>query len=211
MFHSSAPARVCLYGEHQDYLQLNVIPAAIDLRLIIDSQINKSNMLSVYSHDFKKKITLSNNPNYLESEAGTLGSYLEAGILALKNLNSEITFPSLDVSISSQIPVASGLSSSAALLVSWIKHLDGILELKMNEQQIAEAAYDAEHKILKIPCGKMDQYSSSFGQIIRLTCTDPPELLKLVKPDIGIIIVDSQTPKLTSKRISIKPIKKKEE
>ena len=199
MFYSSAPARVCLYGEHQDYLQLDVIPAAINLRLSIYTELSDTNFIHVFSKDLQQRTTISKSITSLTNNKGNLQTYLEAGILALKKFQPHLIIPSLTISIESQIPIASGLSSSAALLVCWIKNISEILELKLKKEEIAELAYDAEHNILGIPCGRMDQYACSFGEIIRLSCVEPPEVVKLKKPDIELLIVDSQTPKLTSK------------
>ncbi|MCK4972847.1 MAG: galactokinase family protein, partial [Candidatus Heimdallarchaeota archaeon] len=58
---SSAPARVCLYGEHQDYLLQKVIPAAINLRLnIISEKINREYVI-VSSKNLNKSIRISPN------------------------------------------------------------------------------------------------------------------------------------------------------
>ncbi|MHA1200407.1 MAG: mevalonate kinase family protein [Candidatus Heimdallarchaeaceae archaeon] len=198
MFYSSSPARVCLYGEHQDYLQLNVIPAAINLRLSIYSVLSENKGIHITSKDLNKKIAITNSPSSLVSKKGSLKSYLEAGLLSLKRSYSDIICPSLDVTIESQIPIASGLASSAALLVGWIGNLSGILGIELKKNQIAELAYDAEHNVLGVPCGKMDQYACSYGDIIRLSSTEPPKLVQLRKPDIDLIVVDSQTPKFTS-------------
>jgi galactokinase len=198
MYFSSAPARVCLYGEHQDYLGLRVIPAAIDLRLKISSLEKDGSDVIIHSADTNEKIIIPNRISSLSTNQNNFQSFLEAGILALKKIDNSIEIPSLDVEVKSDIPIASGLSSSAALLVSWIKHLDGILKLELEQDEIAEAAYDAEHNILGIPCGKMDQYSSSYGSIISLVCSEPPVLSPLSQPDFNLIVVDSNTPKLTS-------------
>lgn len=198
MFYSSSPARVCLYGEHQDYLKLNVIPAAINLRLSIYSTLSENNGIHVTSKDLNKKIKIAKSPSSSVSKRGSLDSYLEAGLLTFKKSYPDLFVPSLNVTIESQIPIASGLSSSAALLVGWIKNLSGILGIELKKNQIAEFAYDAEHNILGVPCGKMDQYACSYGEIIRLSSTEPPEVVQLNKPDIDLIVVDSQTPKFTS-------------
>ena len=198
MFYSSAPARVCLFGEHQDYLELKVIPAAIDLRLVIQSKFGDSKVIKVFSQEMKEGFSVRTNIKQVEARKGTLTSYLEAGILALKKYEEKIDIPFIDLKIGSRIPIASGLSSSAALLVAWINHLSGIIELELDRQTIAELAYDAEHNILEIPCGRMDQYASSFGNVFSLKCTEKPELTKLKSPDVGLIVVDSQITKLTS-------------
>lgn len=198
MFYSSAPARVCLFGEHQDYLQLKVIPAAINLRLEITSNLIEKNIVKIFSQELNEITKIRTDINKFEAKKGSLTSYLEAGILALKRFKQETVIPSISVTIKSQIPIASGLSSSAALLVAWIQHLSGIVELDLNNRTIAELAYDAEHNFLGIPCGRMDQYASSFGGIFSLTCTEKPTLTNLKAPKIGLIVVNSQTPKLTS-------------
>jgi galactokinase len=198
MYFSSAPARVCLYGEHQDYLELRVITAAINLRVKVSSYKGKKNKISIHSKDLNQTIKIPIKLQRMSSTNLDFKSYIESGILALKNFSSNIKIPSLDVTIQSDIPIASGLSSSAALLVAWIKHLCGVSEVEIKKEELAELAYYAEHNLLGIPCGRMDQYSSSIGGIISLICTDPSKFRLLPKPDFRLIVVDSQTPKLTS-------------
>ena len=129
MYFSSAPARVCLYGEHQDYLGLKVIPAAINLRLNISSTKKGDNKINIQSMDVGTVVNIPIGISSLSSNQKKFQNYLEAGLLALKKIIKNIDFPPLSVKIHSDIPIASGLSSSAALLVGWIKHLDGILKL----------------------------------------------------------------------------------
>ena len=198
MYFSSAPARVCLYGEHQDYLGLRVIPAAINLRLKISSTEKGESDVIIYSAETNEKIIIPIGISKLSTNQKNFQSFLESGILALRKIDRDLEIPPLKVEINSEIPIASGLSSSAALLVSWVKHLDGILKLNLEKSEIAEAAYDAEHNVLGIPCGKMDQYSSSYGSIISLVCSEPPELSLLPQLDLNLIVVNSNTPKLTS-------------
>ncbi len=195
---SSAPARVCLFGEHQDYLLQKVIPAAIDLRLNIISAKTKEEYLTISSKNLNKSIRISPNIEKLSNLNDSFKSFMEAGIISLKQNFKDIQIPLVSATIESFIPVASGLSSSAALQVGWISHLAGILELNLKNDEIAELAYYAEHEIMHIPCGKMDQYSSAYGSIISLSCTEPPKLKYLKNPNSGLIIVNSNTPKLTS-------------
>ena len=197
MFYSSAPSRVCLYGEHQDYLQLKVIPCAIDLRLDIYSNPSDKEKLIIKSEDLKESVEIDTEIIQFSNKQTMFESYLKAGIIALTNSYPNRDVPNLNVNIRSNIPIASGLSSSAALLVGWIKHLSGVLKLRVDKDKLAELAYEAEHEIMGIPCGKMDQYSSSYGGIISLSCTEPPKLKQLQIPDFKLIVVDSQTPKLT--------------
>ncbi len=195
---SSAPARVCLYGEHQDYLLQKVIPAAINLRLNIISAKTKEEYMTISSKNLKKSIRISPSIERLSNLNDSFKSFMEAGIISLKQNFKDVHIPVISATIESSIPVASGLSSSAALLVGWISHLSGILEIKLKKDEIAELAYRAEHDLMNIPCGKMDQYSSAYGSIISLSCTEPPKLKQLKSPNSGLIIVNSNIPKLTS-------------
>ncbi|MHA1303348.1 MAG: GHMP family kinase ATP-binding protein [Candidatus Heimdallarchaeaceae archaeon] len=200
MFISSAPARVCLYGEHQDYLNLKVIPAAINLRLNFTAELAEFKHMEVFSENIKQSVKIPLNITNLESQPLSFGNYLQAGYLALKEKFDETSFPSISSRLSSEIPIESGLSSSAALLVAWINLLAKISEIELSASEIAELAYTAEHDILKIPCGKMDQYASAIGSIISLELKnlEAVRYSKFKKLDASLIIVNSQTPKLTS-------------
>lgn len=189
---------MCLYGEHQDYLLQKVIPAAINLRLNIISEKIVGEYLTISSKNLNKSVRISHSIEKLSSPIDSFKSFMEAGIISLKQNFKDVQIPLVSATIESFIPVASGLSSSAALLIGWISHLAGILELNLKNDEIAELAYNAEHDIMNIPCGKMDQYSCSYGSIISLSCTEPLKLKYLNKPDSGFIIVNSNTPKLTS-------------
>ncbi|MHA1621106.1 MAG: GHMP family kinase ATP-binding protein [Candidatus Heimdallarchaeaceae archaeon] len=198
MYLSSAPARICLYGEHQDYLFQKVIPAAINLRLNIISEKNKREYLAISSKNLDKSIRISPNVERLSNPNDSFKSFMEAGIISLKQNFKDIQIPLVSATIKSFIPVASGLSSSAALLVGWISHIAGILELNLKNDELAELAYNAEYTIMNIPCGKMDQYSSTYGSIISLSCSEPPKVKCLNEPSAGFIIVNSNIQKLTS-------------
>jgi len=70
----SSPGRICLFGEHQDYLSLNVIPGAINLRCNIEGKISESGEISINDLGYKKifKIPLgkniSNKPLFLKKD-----------------------------------------------------------------------------------------------------------------------------------------------
>jgi galactokinase len=161
-----------LYGEHQDYLLLPVIPAAINLRTKLqvkkrsDSVIKVSSLQLQTSGRFtsKSELTLGNNPF----------DYLRAVIMVLYKEKIVDTIPGFDINISSDIPIGSGLSSSAALLVAWLNALNDKLQLALSKGKIAELCFKAENQIMGINCGIMDQYSSSLGGIFALDCDGPP-------------------------------------
>jgi galactokinase len=93
-----------------------------------------------------------------------------------------------DVEIRSEVPISSGLSSSAAMLVSWAKFLNDGFALEYGTLPLAMVCYRAEHDELGIPCGVMDQVSSSFGGIVHIDCRDPPVVRRL-NADIGDLVI----------------------
>ncbi|NHJ83913.1 MAG: hypothetical protein FK734_00540 [Asgard group archaeon] len=186
----SAPGRVCLYGEHQDYLKLVVIPAAINLRTKISVKENKSNKIRIQSFE------LNRTDEFLLDENLTLAhnefDYLRAIILVLFAEGYTDNLPGFDIQISSEVPIGSGLSSSAALLVSWLTALDDQLGMGLTKIEIADLTFKAENQILKINCGIMDQYSSAIGGIFSLDCNGPPYALKSFTSHFdGLVIGDS--------------------
>ncbi|MBN1329790.1 MAG: hypothetical protein JXA54_09980 [Candidatus Heimdallarchaeota archaeon] len=172
----SAPGRVCLYGEHQDYLRLAVIPAAINLRTKIFLKENKLRKIRIQSCELKTSDEFSLDKNL--SLANNEFDYLRAIILTLYDEGYTDDLPGYDIHISSDVPIGSGLSSSAALLVSWLTALDDQLGMGLSKMEIADLAFKAENHILKINCGIMDQYSSAIGGIFSLDCDGPPYNLK---------------------------------
>ena len=159
----SAPGRVCLYGEHQDYLKLVVVPAAINLRTQIGIKSNNSNMIHVKSLELntKDKFEISQKINLKNNEF----DYLRAIIIVLINKGIIEKISGLEVEINSEIPIGSGLSSSAALLVAWLTALNEEFNLSFDRKEIANLCFKAENQVLGINCGIMDQYASSLGGI----------------------------------------------
>ncbi|NHJ85199.1 MAG: hypothetical protein FK734_07040 [Asgard group archaeon] len=185
--HYRAPGRVCLYGEHQDYLKLVVIPAAITLHTRLGVKKNSSEIVKIYSNELMKSdefkitsdLTIGNNEF----------DYLRAIILTLQNeglLKEKVGF---DVEIESEVPIGSGLSSSAALLVAWLTALNDQLNLELDKIEIANLCFIAENKILGINCGIMDQYSSSLGGIFSLDCNGPPYNIEPFTTDINSVVI----------------------
>ncbi len=186
-----APGRICLYGEHQDYLHLTVVPAAISLQTQIAMRKTDGDKISLYSRELDKKdVILPNNKITL---ANNEFDYFRAIILALFQKGMVSKLPGFDVTVQSDIPIGSGLSSSAALLVAWLTALNYELELSLTKREIANVCFLAEHDLLKINCGIMDQYAASLGGIFALDCSEPPySLTKFAFDFPGLVIGDSK-------------------
>ncbi|MBD3188887.1 hypothetical protein GF325_18820 [Candidatus Bathyarchaeota archaeon] len=195
---ASAPGRICLFGEHQDYLNLAVIPSAINLRTSIEiiRTTQEGGKIKIHALDLDEIFTfdLSNLSGFKDDDVG----YFKAGTKVMMDegyMNEDL---SLEVSVKSEIPIKSGLSSSAALLVSWIQVLSKAAGSSLSPPEIGMLAYRAEHDVMEIPCGMMDQLSSAIGGIFHLQCTTPPVIDPLDARLKGLIVADTRVRKSTS-------------
>ncbi|MBN1482582.1 GHMP kinase [candidate division KSB1 bacterium] len=159
----SAPGRICLFGEHQDYLGLPVITAAINLRISITGGFSTDDKIRLDCPDvgeydsfaFLYPLRYSKERDYFKS---TLNVLQRAGL----DLRQAV-----DVLVRGNIPINSGTSSSSALVVAWTAFL-----LKMADDErahepetIAKLAHASEVLEFKEPGGMMDHYASALGGV----------------------------------------------
>lgn len=170
---AEAPGRVCLFGDHQDYLELPVIASAIDRFITIEAVENGNDFFDIYMPDLdqKRKISLSDNSEKIER-----GDFLR---VALKVLKKRGVLPArgYEVVITSDIPINAGLSSSSALTVAWIKFIIAAFsDQSFSPKEIALLAYETEVIEQGSSGGKMDQFTIALGNTIFLdTKTDAVE------------------------------------
>ena len=169
-FISIAPARICLFGDHQDYLQLPIIACAIDRYITIEAKPNLRNTLHVFKQDLNQEdiIDLNEPVKTIEED------YLRLSLVVLERYNC-IPNQGYDIHISGNIPINSGLSSSSALTIAWVHFLIEAFGIKeeVSPMLIAKIAYEIEVVEQNASGGKMDQYSISLGNRIYMdTKTD---------------------------------------
>ncbi len=188
----SSPGRICLFGEHQDYLGLPVIPLAIDRRLTISflRELQKSTLR--ISSDALSFIEVIDRAE-IDKLSGTPFDHIKAVFKFYHQSILEKILPS-EIKIRSRIPIKSGLSSSAALIVSTVFLVANvILQENLTPIQIADVAYLVEHDILGISCGRMDQASSALGGLFHMTTSGIPHITPLDLPkDSYFVIGDSE-------------------
>lgn len=181
----SAPGRLDLLNTHQDYKGLPVVPVAINLRIKVKGLLRNDDKFEIFSKGFGK--------GYFSFPTHYDGSWLDF-FKATFNMISE-TYGinrGFELEITSNIPTGAGLGSSGALLVALVKLLSKLYELDMKDYEIAELAYKIEREKLKIPCGRLDQYSSTFGWVILLKTRAPPQVLKVFRNlDLIFVAIDS--------------------
>ncbi len=190
-FRVCAPGRVCLFGEHSDYLGLNVIPAAIDLYIEIVAHPREDDTIFVNYIDLDKTD---------EFPIDTLlahryeRDYLRSAFNVVLELNKPPT-QGWDIRVSGNIPLAGGLSSSSALAVASIITAGHMGGFDFNPSNIARLAYEAEVERFGESGGMMDHYASAFGGIIHVEMTSDQRVTPLPAQIHGIVIGDSRMKK----------------
>jgi galactokinase len=200
---ASAPGRADFLNTHQDYKGLPVVPVALDLRTrMVAAKIDSQRTIEVVSLDLQEKgadyedtFTIGEDVKY--GRRGFFGNYLRAvAKLALATRKEEakkgITRNlGLRVLIQSEVPVSAGLASSAALEVCFATLLNKAYNLGLGEKDLAEVSFQAENAELGIPCGRLDQYGSSFGGAILVNCKPPYNVKRIPFKDLCFVVVDS--------------------
>ncbi|TYB97960.1 MAG: galactokinase [Kosmotoga sp.] len=154
-----APGRINIIGEHTDYNDGYVLPAAINRFTQIGILEIDGTRVRVNS---KKYGTAEFDVSNIE-KTNDWTDYIKGIFWVLKN-EKNISFPGLEIEIKSNIPEGAGLSSSAALEVSVITALDDYLELALTEDEKIKYARKAENDFVGVQCGIMDQFIAVRGK-----------------------------------------------
>ena len=156
-----SPGRINIIGEHTDYNDGFVFPAAIDkgiIAAISKSTNDKSSAIAVdldqqyhFSVDIIKPIKNGSWRNYI---VGVVGEIQKIG----KHIGN------FNIVFGGDIPNGSGMSSSAALENSVVFGLNELFELRLTKEEMIFISQKAEHNYVGVNCGIMDQFASMFGQ-----------------------------------------------
>lgn len=156
----SAPGRVNLIGEHTDYNEGFVLPAAIAERTFVLARPSRRSESLVES--VGKRLPARFSIREMERQAGW-GRYVQAVGLALRDAIGAAP-PEIEAVVVSTVPRGSGLSSSAALEVALTAAWARVAGVTLDARAVAEVAWRAEYHYVGVPCGKMDQYASALGR-----------------------------------------------
>ncbi len=190
----STPGRICLFGEHQDYLGLPIIAVAISLRTTLKGEKRNDQKVVIHKPDLGDTESFSLDHLTYTKER----DYFKSGINICKW--EGLTFSAgFDCKIKSEIPIKAGCSSSSSVLVSWIHFLSQMADETpdWSQQKIGELAYAAEVLEFNEPGGMMDQYTTAMGQLIYLE-SYPEIKIRSINSNLGTFVLgDSCEPKDT--------------
>ncbi|BDD06582.1 galactokinase [Aureibacter tunicatorum] len=189
---SRSPGRVNLIGEHTDYNDGFVLPAAIDKEIMFAIAKNDSNNCNVYSFDLKRKAAFSMET--LEKIDQNWCNYVIGVVAELKNKGVDVQ--GFDCVFGGDVPLGAGLSSSAALECALATGLNDIFEGGLNKEELAKVSQLAEHNYAGVKCGIMDQFASIFGKegyAVRLDCRSLEyEYFPLNIEGYSLLLLDTQ-------------------
>ena len=188
----SAPGRTELCGNHTDHQRGLVIAAAVNLDNVAATAPNDENVIRIFSdtHGFAAVELSDLSPR--NSEQGTPAS-LVRGIAEYFSKQGYGDTGGFDAFISSQVPVGSGLSSSAAFEVLIASVMNGLyFGGETPPDVLARAGQYAENAHFGKPCGLMDQMASAVGGIIKIDFKNPGaphiERLSVDFSDFGYVL-----------------------
>lgn len=204
-FVARAPGRVNLLGEHVDYNDGFVLPAAIDRATYIAFSPADSELTTLWAADFDKRAVFS--PRTLPAQTEPGGSPLPdwarypAGMMwALVGAGLET--PAVDAVFASDVPRGSGLSSSASVEMAFGVAWQQLGGWELAPMELAKLGQRAENQYVGVNCGIMDQFASACGVENRLLLLDCRSLEweTLTLPEgVSIVVADTTVRrKLTS-------------
>ncbi|MBM4087494.1 MAG: galactokinase, partial [Planctomycetes bacterium] len=155
-----APGRVNLIGEHTDYNGGFVLPIAIDRDIAIACRPNGTRRVDLCSMDFNDRASFSLDA-LARDEQHKWVNYVQGVAQFLQEAGARLA--GFDGVIQGNVPIGSGVSSSAAMEVASAMAWTHLLGLTFDKKALALLCQKAENKFVGVNCGIMDQFVSVFG------------------------------------------------
>ena len=165
-----SPGRINIIGEHTDYNEGFVLPAAIDKAAYIAVSLRDDDEIHLVAMDLNQKFSVNLKdlhpvgdiswPNYI---LGSAAQFMQRGI----------KLPGFNAVLTSTVPIGAGLSSSAAVECATVFALNELLQTNIEKLEMVKMAQKAEHEYAGVMCGIMDQFASMMGKkdyLIKLDC-----------------------------------------
>jgi len=186
-----APGRVNLIGEHTDYNDGFVLPAAIDRFIELAGRRRSDRTIRVHSTDFQDSAEFSLDDNQKDSEH-RWSNYLRGVSKFLESDGHQLT--GAEIVFGGNVPRESGLSSSAAVEVAATTFWQRLMGLKLDPVYVVKLARRAENEFVGVPCGIMDQFISALGRkehALFLDCRDLSYRHVPLRGDVKLVVCNS--------------------
>ena len=187
---ADAPGRVNLIGEHTDYNDGFVLPAALPLRTTVELTLRPDDLVRAWSAEFADHPPVAFRLN-VDASAGDWVDYVRGMVRVLADRGVTRGF---DARIASRVPVGSGLSSSAALLVALGRAMREAFGLAIDDLELAVLARKAETDFVGAPVGIMDQMACSLADTTGALFIDTRTLEYIRVPlprEAALLVIDS--------------------
>lgn len=163
-----SPGRINIIGEHTDYNDGFVLPAAIDQAAYVAVTPRNDGQVSLYSVSFNEHFscttgTLERRDSWTDYVLGVVDQLVK----------NNYPVGGFNLVLDGDIMIGAGLSSSAAVECSVVYALDELFALGLEKMEMVKLAQSAEHEFAGVKCGIMDQFASMFGKegnAVRLDC-----------------------------------------
>lgn len=199
----STPSRICLFGEHQDYLGLEVIAAAINLHFRANAVLRDDNRVVIRIRDSSISELGQQNPEGLYEETvidldrpivyETKRDYFRSVINQLRRSGYPVR--GADVRLDSDIPIGKGMCSSTTMVLALASALAKLYDpaRECDPVYMAELAWHAEVGEFGEPGGRMDHYTSALGGLVHLDFRDGKTSVRRIagRPEGCFLLFDS--------------------
>lgn len=186
-----APGRVNLIGEHTDYNEGLVMPVAIDLSTLVAIGAREDRKLVVRSENFSETVDLDlDDPP--KRGRGHWSDYPFGVAVKLEQAGQHLRGANLLVR--GDVPIGSGLSSSAAIEVATGFALLDIACAPIDRLELAKLCQQAENEFVGMRCGLMDQFISCFGEsshALMLDCSSLEHKLLPIPEDLKLVVCNT--------------------
>jgi len=186
-----APGRVNLIGEHTDYNNGFVLPAAIDRYVWFAGRKRADRTVRAHAVDFTDAVEFSLEAVERDSQH-PWSNYLRGVSKFLEESGHRL--PGADIVLGGDVPREAGLSSSAAIEVGAVAFWQELLGFQLDPVDAVKLARRAENEFVGVPCGIMDQFISALGRerhALFLDCRDLKYRHVPLKGDVKIVVCNS--------------------
>ncbi len=186
-----APGRINLIGEHTDYNDGFVLPAAIDRAMYFALSQRSDNWANIFSSHFGEFLEF--DVNNISKNQSSWSHYLKGIIQQFQRRNCDIG--GFNLVFGGDIPLGAGVSSSAALGAGFAFGLNELFGLHFDRVELAKISQQSENQFIGLNCGIMDMFASLHGKqdaVLLLDCRSLDfQYFSFLQTDCALVLCDT--------------------